>query len=295
MTESSRSRFDFQHPRFERESAGVRYFAAKRTTVLVGEGESASFRQVCQVTFHKGAVFVQFTYFGRAPGVVGAITPVEDPPGVWQVRLGENGMVAPSLVKYSHPPDGRAHFSQDGQVISKVARQSFPLDRGQGHLFEISAFNPTRFQAFDPAKARRERLYAPFYFPGGIPSAIGVVGMWWPFGRLASIRPPDRDQFGPLERLVNRRTGKSFAAFFLAPPSPEPPTHVMLVNLGPIQLPPGISEPMLAFMGGWDEDVERKAVPGGFLSFMYPISDPEELEARIGSIGFRRADSSAAG
>jgi hypothetical protein len=285
VTDPLLSSYAFNHPKYERERAGVRFFAAKRATVLVGGGRPPRFGKVCQITFHRGAVFVQFTYFGPATGLAAVLLPVQDPNGTWKMDLGATGLVAPGLVKYSHPPDGNAHFSQDGKIVSVLRRQSFPLTTGQGHLFQLSAFHPTRFESLEPGTERPNRLYAPFYFPEQVPDAIGVAAMWWPFDRLVGLKPADRP-LGPLETMVNYRTRANFKAFYVAPPDPDPPTHALLVNVGPIPLPPGVAEPQLIFLGGWDHDIETKPEPGECLTFMYPITDPAKWEERRGSIAY---------
>lgn len=263
----------------------MRYFAAKRTTVLVGGGLPPAFRKVCQITFHRGSIFVQFTYFGDTTGLAAVLRPIRQPDGQWMMDIGASGQVAPALVKYSHPPDGNAHFSQDGKVVSVLRRQSFPLTTGQGHLFQLDAIHPTTFEALNPGQERANRLYAPFYFADRVPDSIGLAAMCWPFTRLIDLIPPG-GQLGPLETMVHYRTGRNFRAFYVAPPEPAPPTHVLLVNVGPTPLPAGAREPVLIFQGGWDVDVEAKIEPGECLAFMYPITEAAGWEQHRGSIAY---------
>jgi hypothetical protein len=53
------------------------------------------------------------------------------------VNIECGGKVTSHLVKYSHHPDGRAHFSQDGKILTAIKRQSIALDRQNGHMFTL--------------------------------------------------------------------------------------------------------------------------------------------------------------
>jgi hypothetical protein len=279
--------YDFKHEGFVREVNGVKLFAASKATVLVaGEGDQ-TFRKICQITFHKGSLFVQFTYFGDTAGIVAKVDPIQISATKWQMNLGTVGKLAPSLVKYSHPQDGRAHFSQDGKLITSVWRDSFPLSTGRGPVFEIHAFQPTRFDELAPTETRAARLYAPFFFEGKVPRAIAVNGLWWPITQVRDMRTSDRPSIGPLEQIIHYRSGGTFRAFFVASDRPSP-SHLLAVSLGPIQLPEGVDEPMLIFMGGWDADSDLLTVPSSCIACMYPTKDPDTWAERIGSLGYTK-------
>jgi hypothetical protein len=276
--------YDFKHPTFVHEKDGVRFFVAKKTTVLLAGKGDARFRKICQITFHKGGLFVQFTYFGEAAGIVAKVDPIKVSATEWQMNLGAVGKLAPSLVKYSHPSDGRAHFSQDGSHITAIKRQSFPMATGRGPVFELHAYQPTRFEELLPADVRSRRLYAPFFFREAVPNAIAVNALWWPLDQVAKMRPSDRLSIGPLEGITYYRTGGKFQAFFLA--ENTNPSHVLAVALGPVQVAKGADEPVLIFMGGWDVDADQRVVPGSCIACMFPTKDPDRWAERLGSLGY---------
>lgn len=40
-------------------------------------------------------------------------------------------------VKYDHPVDGQAHFSQDGRIVTSIRNQAERLDGSTGHIFSL--------------------------------------------------------------------------------------------------------------------------------------------------------------
>lgn len=53
------------------------------------------------------------------------------------LSLIDGGKVTSHKVKYSHHPDGRTHFSQDGKIFTKVIKSSASFDEVDGHLFTV--------------------------------------------------------------------------------------------------------------------------------------------------------------
>ncbi len=71
--------------------------------------------RVAKVVFQKrdGSIFVMFPSFAHNEGFVGELSMKAGAQSA-SYGLAESGKVAGHLVKYSHHPDGKAHFSQDG-------------------------------------------------------------------------------------------------------------------------------------------------------------------------------------
>ena len=94
--------------------------------------------KIFQILFRKdGSLFVNFPYFSKTQGVLAEVTVNGAPGSSCEVNLADTGRVASHLVKYSHHPDGRAHFSQDGKIKTEIKRQSVPLRDQQGHIFTL--------------------------------------------------------------------------------------------------------------------------------------------------------------
>jgi hypothetical protein len=96
-----------------------------------------------QVTFSKrdDSLFVGFPYFAHSSGILSPVT-IEK----WQhtnvkISLGHVGLgkCTSHLVKYAHHPNGKAHFSQTGKILTRIRRQSVPLKSVRGHIFTAYA------------------------------------------------------------------------------------------------------------------------------------------------------------
>ena len=96
------------------------------------------------------SLYVNFPYFAHRKGIVAAATIPANCKVMSQVDLKINGKIASHFVKYSHHPDGRAHFSQDGKIRTEIKRQS--LDQQNGHIFSVIK----GIQAFEAADAIRD-------------------------------------------------------------------------------------------------------------------------------------------
>jgi hypothetical protein len=95
-------------------------------------------------------------------------------------------------VKYSHHPDGRAHFSQDGKIFAAIKRQSISLDTQNGHMFTLYIQG---LHALDVAKTAKdaERISANrsvinFQIEPAA-EAIKFVGRWLDINKLRVSEP----------------------------------------------------------------------------------------------------------
>lgn len=208
------------------------------------------------------------------------------------IRLGETGVTTSHKVKYSHPIDGRAHFSQDGRVFTRVRRQSIRLDQGEGNLFEFHAFGLGAFDEIVPGQERPKRLYLPFAVLKAA-DAVTVVGEWMPKARLRQLATERGEIVGPIARFPRKSDGKPYLACLLGHPYAGLADYVLAVNLHPILSPPAEVEPTLLLLGGWDFDkpVIQHGDLVGFLAFMYPCKNSDEMRARLGSIDYKPGQS----
>jgi hypothetical protein len=228
------------------------------------------------VIFHRdGSVFFQFSYFGERPGIVSSAggTTIEDRS---IFNLGADGRSAPCLVKYSHHPDGRAHFNNDGRATSAVRCQAFPLSE-EGIFFQLLAPFPTVFKSVTAASRSKKRPYIPFPCGGGLPETFGLVANWWSIKTLRRFQRSANRVFGPANDFI-KPNGERFFAYFLGPTTPSP-QHFLVVSGGTDETPAGATGPMLVFLGGM---ASGSVVPQ--LQFIYPDESPEENAKRLGSI-----------
>ena len=289
----SASPFELHHERYLVSEGPLRYFRAEHVTVLLADEQLRRTTQIVQIQLRPktGQIFAQCPYFPAKAGLVGRFDVVVGPEGTSRIGLGESGVTTSHVVKYSHPINGDAHFSQDGKVYSRVRRPSFRLDTGAGHLFEFHAFGLTSFDRIEPGGERAKRLYLPFAVLNAT-AAVTVVGEWVPKAKLREFAASQSDGFGPIGNLPRDRDGKPYLACLLGHPNPALDSCGLLaVNLHPIDEIPNSIPPSVILLGGWDAG-PMVAQPGdnvGFLAFMYPCSNLEQFRSRLGSIDYPHA------
>ena len=91
-----------------------------------------------QINFSKndGSLFVNFPYYKHKQGIAGHF---KFPANLYSHNLNliKEGKVTSHLVKYSHHPDGEAHFSQDGRVLTTIKKKSLRLCEVDDHIFTV--------------------------------------------------------------------------------------------------------------------------------------------------------------
>ncbi|ALA57791.1 hypothetical protein [Nitrospira moscoviensis] len=248
--------------------------------VVVSEGRQ---HRIAKVVFHKrdGSIFVMFPSFAHNEGLVGELS-MKAGAQTASYGFANHGKVAGHLVKYSHHPDGRAHFSQDGLVKTEVKRQSVPLDRWQPHLFTIQvegleSFGAPRVNDGIPALHLRTE---------GNPRGLKIVGRWYPLDRLNTL---DETQSLPAAIPIAFPDGRQFMGWLVAPPLGSRYSQFGLFMV-PEEVAPlsTVDDPCLVFLGGFDpaDMALDHSKDTSFLILKYPCSNPAELRTSIGSIDF---------
>jgi len=265
----------------------IRYFAARKATLTVAT--PLAHHKVVHVTFGRDGIFVQSPYFHSQQGIASRVQLGPSSGAPYRLKLDEHGRVTSHLVKLSHHVDGRVYFSQHGRVRTEISRQSFRLDTSIGLLFELFAFWLSGFELFDPKSAKRDRAYLQFHSPGSNVFAVRIHGEWRRKAALEANIDPEEEIAGPRSIVVNRKTGVESQVFFLgAPPGSIFGTHVLVLSCRETRLPNNVTRPRVILIGGWDAHEAREGQlqveQTGCLVCSYPVTSPEELAARIGSI-----------
>lgn len=280
--------YEFGHARLIAEEEGLSYFRGERATVLICSQSLGGCRQLCQITFNKktGAIYAQFTYFSGKRGVVVKAQCLVAADGTSRIEFAERGLVSSTLVKYSHPPNGRAHFSQDGKVVTKVWADSLPLDGPEGNLFEIHAYHLDAFAPLVAGEEKKGRVYLPFATVES-PSGVSVVAEWRRKRELVAHARRLGRPLGPIDDIPRRRDGQLFKAALWGPPeSCALKEHVLCVSVTILQPVVAIKEPTLLLLGGWTYPAEP-IVPGKtveLLAFSYPVAEDAAFAKQLGSI-----------
>jgi hypothetical protein len=273
--------------RFVKEEGRLRYFSKSKAVVVVQTPLGC--HKLCHIAFGKdGSIYVDFPYFGHGPGIVSRIEFPEPRVGPVTVDLKPGGKLASNQVKFSHHPTGRVLFSKTGRVRSEIRRDSFRLDGPIGYLFQLHAYWLSGFALLEAKKTTR--LYLPFMIEEKIPSGVVLIAQW---RRKADILESIEGAgfAGPCPMAIHRRTGAKMQLILLGQPSNHAlQGHVMLLDCQLTEPLPGVENPMMLFLGGWDPHEVQDPGTGismphtGFLTFMYPCGSPEELKSVIGSI-----------
>ena len=274
----------------------VEAFRSKRIVVALQAG--AMRHKIFQIVFGPDrSLFVTFPYFKHRTGILAAASIPGDGQTTSEINLQIGGKITSHLVKYSHHPDGRAHFSQTGKVRTEVKRKSVALDAQVGHIFTLAIQGFEGFKTAHDAKdlgSIPKRTTVTFQLQESTDmKAIRWVGRWFDVGELklfgqidvAKLRLGGRIQsvVGP-NLVLQDPQGKQQNGVLVASPY-DNARHVLFITC---ELIPRLGpEPeMMLFYGGFDareimDDTSREA---GFLAFIYPVSGAEELKKTIGTI-----------
>jgi hypothetical protein len=261
----------------------VNAFQSKLTVIAVQVGDLRY--KAFQVFFTKdGSLFVSFPYFRHREGILAATASPGTGHPTSHVDLTTSGKVTSHLVKYSHHPDGRAHFSQTKKVRTEVKRQSLPLNEYRGHIFSLHIQGINAFETADETKdigTNPKRTTLTFQVEQPLEdAALKFVGYWYELSTLPAIA---EGAIGPSMTLIDP-TGAMCSGLLIASPYADA-HHVLCISCQ--RIPRLGPEPeILNFIGGFDrrsimDDTSREA---GFVSFIYPIQDAERLKNSIGSI-----------
>jgi len=261
---------------------------AFRSGLVVVTLEFASKRhKAFQIFFGRDrSLFVSFPYFKNRAGLLAAATIPGNGQTTSQVNLEIGGKVSSHLVKYSHHPDGRAHFSQHGKVRTEIKRQSVALDHQWGHIFTIMIQGLDGFDLADAVKdkgASPRRTALNFQLADtAAAQTIKFVGRWFDISAL-SFGGEEQPVVGPT--LTSKDpTGRVQTGFLLASPHVNA-HHVLFLTCETMQRVTPESE-LLLFYGGFAPRavMNDRVRDAGFLAFMYRAANPEELRSRIGTI-----------
>jgi hypothetical protein len=277
-------RFIRQLQREGRPITEVKGFHAQQIVLTVNADQHR--HKILQILFGKdGSLYVTFPYFAHTNGILAEVAVTGPPGSTSQIDLANTGKVASHLVKYSHHPDGEAHFSQDGKVRTVVRRQSVPLYEQRGHIFTVLIQGLRAFEAVGASKENMisaKRTTLTFQIADRFPKAIRIIGRWYWIEDLTF--DPRPETVGPLVQAIES-DGSAHNAFIVA--NPKDPKHVLLLTCIP-QDPISSRHDAMMFVGGFDppSKIVKSKKPTRFLACLYPADDFEELKKRLGTIDY---------
>ena len=240
-----------------------------------------------QIGFDKdGTLFIHFPYFQHRTGILSSSEIPATGERKADVNLEQGGKVTSHRVKYSHHPDGRAHFSQDGKIFTAIKRQSISLDTQNGHMFSLYIQG---LHALDVAKRAKNvegvsvnRSVIDFQIEPTV-EAIKFVGRWLDINKLR-VREPNVT-IGPRHTMVDP-DGMRTDAILVASPLADT-KHVLAITC--VAIPRlGPDAEIFLFHGGFDapETMTDPTKQAGFLAFLYPLSEAANVRKRLGSVDY---------
>jgi hypothetical protein len=244
-----------------------------------------------------GSLFVQFPYYRHTDGLLAAVT-LEAHGSTLDLTHG--GRITSHLVKYAHHPDGEAHFSQTGKVVTRVRRRATPLDEIDGHCFTIHVHGLEGFAPLDRALFdvpwTRKRTIISFLFESGRPEAVKIVGRLHGADALLSTATrglsPAPAVIGPVVATEDSQ-GQLISAFLVSTLSGQPgDRRVLMLECESVPVPgENVGGPLLVFLGGFDPPAIalNQSLATSMLALQYPAADVAELRHRLGSIDIRSA------
>ena len=240
-----------------------------------------------QIGFDKdGSLFIHFPYFQHRTGILSSSEIPATGERKADVNIEHGGKVTSHRVKYSHHPDGRAHFSQDGKIFTAIKRQSISLDIQNGHMFTVYIQG---FHALDVAKTAKdtEGIYAnrsliDFRIEPAT-EAIKFVGRWLDINKLR-VKEPSAT-VGPRHAMVDPDGVRTDAILVASPHASA--KHVLAISC--VAIPRlGPDPEIFLFHGGFDapETMTDPTKIAGFLAFLYPLSEAANVRGRLGSVDY---------
>lgn len=224
-------------------------------------------RDLFQIQFAKQGIFIHFRYQPDAPGFLAR---AEVPPGrSHTVNFGPVAHATTHKVKYSHPLDGRAHFSQTGKLVTRIWNQAEPLNSSIGHFFSLEIAGIGRFRKCAESKK------------------IGLNGVRFSFDSDAPTDPVHfhgywlKTETGDFPAGLGNPLTLDLAdgpkrAIAIAPP-PSSPLYGGMVAIftrsGPADMAVGEDDFRLMFTGGFANDLADRNVSSSFLAMQYPAGD----------------------
>ncbi|MFA7695164.1 MAG: hypothetical protein WCX63_06490 [Methanoregula sp.] len=263
--------------------------------------ESDNIYKTFQIIFEKkGSIFINFPYYLQKRGSIGLVTVPGNSKFPLSLNFGPTVKVTSNLVKYSHHPDGEAHFSQSGKIFTVIRKKSIPLKNLNGHLFTLLIQGLKDFEIYDSEKGNDKSSLKTknliLKLPGQEPEAIKIVGRLFTKRYFQSLlnEPQEDPRFlqpkgVPVIRHRIQKNVYQYCGWILRPPQIEGyENYVLVISYKEIPKMNEDSYSGLTFIGGFDGKAitRNHSLDTTFLSFIYPIPKDrfEILKKEIGCI-----------
>jgi len=253
--------------------------------VIATEG-AGYYNKFFQINFGRdGSIFVSLPYYTGVPGVV----------GLWQIPKNDGAAraapryaafsVTSHAVKYSHHPNGRAHFSLTGKVRTDIKKQAAEFQQANGHIFTVMVQGMAKFKAQSYVEnSTPKRAIVPFSVwpePRSMKFAAHL------FSESEMLRRFDNEPNTPFF-LARDNIGVSHGATLLATPfTHNGESYFLQITLIGSDFPLDDKEVFLGLIGGFDppDHAFDETRDRSCLICIYPkTGDLEEMRKQFGTI-----------
>jgi hypothetical protein len=158
----------------------------------VSERTFKIFRLTCA---RDGSIYVNFPYIPDGGALIGEVSLSPDTVYPCDLTVGPDFATTVHKVKYAHHPDGEAHFSQTGKILTKIRRKAVSFEDARGHLFTVMAEGVMGFNELATRKSSRKARVIPFGFNPPVNSIKIVAHLhtkpeWASFARYGDPSKP---------------------------------------------------------------------------------------------------------
>lgn len=263
----------------------VAAFSAERYVIAVKAEKYAT--KIFQILFGKdGSIFITTPYLNNLPGRVGILNVAANTEFPTDIKFGENCPVTSHLVKYSHHPSGRSHFSLTGKVRSDVGKQSTPLHLVNGHLFTLMIQGMRRLSPLkEGEKSNRKRGIVPFSLFDNATDSVKFIGHLYAHSELSRIIHGDSKS--PWNIALSSKGERRQGILLATPFKHRNQPHYLQLTMENIPTINEKSEVFLSFLGGFDERSRAfdHSMSTSCLLSLYPQSgDIADLAREFGTI-----------
>lgn len=259
--------------------------------VLAAGPEGGPFHKLFQLRLRGGAhpwPVVDFTYAPFGSGIASRFLYTKESKETYNWFDPDASMQTSHRPKYSHHEDGRAHFSQDGKIITSVRRHACPLRDINGHAFTLHIQG---VPSFPPMNAKDEtalqqgkRSYISLIAGGALSDMISLVGSVFTrdayshWNQRRGVRGVKKDDI--LTKYIYPTGDEETVAILTCPNERLAKPTSLLVELRLSRRQPvSTTGNTMLFIGGFDSRNWKRAqdVPG-FLAMRFPAApEPRDL------------------
>ena len=244
-------------------------------------------------------------YFSHTKGVLSEFVLTSSPGRGSQIDLTRKGSTTTHQVKLTHHPDGEAHFSQDGKIVTTVRSKTLPLGEYGRHLFTVQYFGTDAFERakdkdLGPATKERRSVYWDVEAVTGHPAGEAGRFAVYKYSLQGLGQLPSTMRLEMLARPVRFRvSGEGVSTgIILFPRNPRPDDFFLSVEYTPQERSDPTGKDSLVVLGGFRESdilsaAGHKPIHGIAIHYTERGEEWADLERALGTVDVDRQPTTA--